>query len=166
MARREHVVLCGYGRVGQNIARVLESQGFEYIAVDLDLARVRPARQAGYPVIYGDSTDEDVLLACGISTASAVVVSFANPQVSVGIVRAVRLHRKDVPVLVRTADDAGIQELTDAGATEVVPETLEASLMLVSQVLMLLNVPVARVVRTVGEIRRERYSTLRGVILP
>ena len=166
VARREHVVLCGYGRVGQNIARVLESQGFEYIAVDLDLARVRPARQAGYPVIYGDSSDEDVLLACGISTASAVVVSFANPHVSVGIVRAVRLHRKDVPVLVRTADDGGLAELTDAGATEVVPETLEASLMLVSQVLMLLNVPVARVVRTVGEIRRARYSTLRGVILP
>jgi monovalent cation:H+ antiporter-2, CPA2 family len=166
VARREHVVLCGYGRVGQNIARVLESQGFEYIAVDLDLARVRPARQAGYPVIYGDSTDEDVLLSCGISTASAVVVSFANPQVSAGIVRAVRMHRKDVPVLVRTADDGGLQELMDAGATEVVPETLEASLMLVSQVLMLLNVPVARVVRTVGEIRRARYSTLRGVILP
>jgi len=166
VALREHVVLCGYGRVGQNIARVLESQGFEYIAVDLDLARVRPARQAGYPVIYGDSTDEDVLLACGIGTASAVVVSFANPQVSVGIVRAVRQHRKDVPVLVRTADDNGLVELTNAGATEVVPETLEASLMLVSQVLMLLNVPVARVVRTVGEIRRARYSTLRGVILP
>jgi CPA2 family monovalent cation:H+ antiporter-2 len=166
VARREHVVLCGFGRVGQSIARVLESQGFEYIAVDLDLARVRPARQAGYPVIYGDSTDEDVLVACGIDTASAVVVSFANPQVSVGIVRAVRQHRSDVPVLVRTADDAGLSDLMNAGATEVVPETFEASLMLVSQVLMLLNVPMTRVVRTVGEIRRARYSTLRNVVLP
>jgi CPA2 family monovalent cation:H+ antiporter-2 len=166
LARREHVVLCGYGRVGQNIARVLESQGFEYIAVDLDLARVRPARQAGYPVMFGDSTDEDVLLACGIATASAVVVSFADPKVSVGIVRAVRQHRSDVPVLVRTADDVGLQELTAAGATEVVPETLEASLMLASQVLMLLNVPVARVVRTMGEIRRDRYATMRSVVLP
>ena len=165
LARREHVVLCGYGRVGQNIARVLESQGFEYIAVDLDLARVRPARQAGYPVMFGDSTDEDVLLACGIATASAVVVSFADPQVSVGIVRAVRQHRSDVPVLVRTADDVGLQELTAAGATEVVPETLEASLMLASQVLMLLNVPVARVVRTMAEIRRDRYATMRSVVL-
>lgn len=164
LARREHVVLCGYGRVGQNIARVLESQGFEYIAVDLDLARVRPARNAGFPVIYGDSTDEDVLLACGINTASAVVISFANPRVSVGIVRAVRAHRPDVPVLVRTADDLELAELVKAGATEVVPETLEASLMLVSQVLMLLNVPVTRVVRTVGEIRRARYSTMRGVV--
>ncbi len=164
VAKREHVVLCGFGRVGQNIARVLESQGFEYIAVDLDPARVRPARQAGYPVIFGDSTDEDVLVACGLANASAVVVSFANPAVSVGIVRAVREQRSDVPVLVRTADDLGIAELTAAGATEVVPETFEASLMLVSQVLMLLNVPVTRVVRTVGEIRRARYVTLRGVV--
>jgi monovalent cation:H+ antiporter-2, CPA2 family len=164
VARREHVVLCGFGRVGQNIARVLESQGFEYIAVDLDLARVRPARQVGYPVIYGDSTDEDVLAACGIGTASAVVVTFANPAVSVGIIRAVRQQRVDVPILVRTADDVGLEELSRAGATEVVPETLEASLMLVSQVLMLLNVPVKRVVRTVGEIRRARYATLRNVV--
>ncbi|MEO8307264.1 MAG: cation:proton antiporter [Pseudomonadota bacterium] len=164
VARREHVVLCGYGRVGQNIARVLESQGFEYIAVDLDLARVRPARNAGYPVIYGDSTDEDVLMACGVETASAVVISFANPEISIGIVRAVRAHRTDVPILVRTADDIGLAELVKAGATEVVPETFEASLMLVSQVLMLLNVPVTRVVRTVGEIRRGRYSTLRNIV--
>ena len=166
VARREHVVLCGFGRVGQHIARVLESQGFEYIAVDLDLARVRPARQAGYPVIFGDSSDEDVLGACGLQNASAVVVTFANPAVSVGIVRAVRLQRKDVPVLVRTADDVGLVELSGAGATEVVPETFEASLMLVSQVLMLLNVPVTRVVRTVGDIRRARYSTLRSVVPP
>jgi CPA2 family monovalent cation:H+ antiporter-2 len=164
VAKREHVVLCGFGRVGQNIARVLESQGFEYIAVDLDPNRVRPARQAGYPVIFGDSTDEDVLHACGLANASAVVVSFANPDVSVGIVRAVREQRSDVPVLVRTADDIGLAELSAAGATEVVPETFEASLMLVSQVLMLLNVPVTRVVRTVGEIRRARYVTLRGVV--
>jgi CPA2 family monovalent cation:H+ antiporter-2 len=164
VAKREHVVLCGFGRVGQNIARVLESQGFEYIAVDLDPARVRPARQAGYPVIFGDSTDEDVLHACGLANASAVVVSFANPAVSLGIVRAVRAQRADVPVLVRTADDLGVAELSAAGATEVVPETFEASLMLVSQVLMLLNVPVTRVVRTVGEIRRARYVTLRGVV--
>lgn len=164
VARREHVILCGFGRVGQSIARVLESQGFEYIAVDLDPARVRPARQAGYPVIFGDSTDEDVLTACGLDTASAVVVSFANPSVSVGIVRAVRALRKDVPLLVRTADDVGVAELGTAGATEVVPETFEASLMLASQTLMLLNMPTSRVVRIVGEIRRARYATLRSVV--
>ena len=164
VAAREHVILCGFGRVGQNIARVLQSQGFEYIAIDLDLARVRPARLAGEPVVYGDCSDEDVLLSCGLRTASAVVISFADPSVSVGIVRAVRALRTDVPVLVRTADDVGIAELTAVGATEIVPETFEASLMLVSQVLMLLQVPVSKVVRTIGEIRSRRYATLRTVI--
>jgi CPA2 family monovalent cation:H+ antiporter-2 len=165
VARREHVILCGYGRVGQNIARVLESHGFEYVAIDLDTARVRPARQAGHPVIFGDSADEDVLDACGLANASAVVVSFANPAVSVGIVRAVRRLRVDVPVLVRTADDIGVEELIAVGATEVVPETFEASLMLTSQVLMLLNVSTLHVNRTVDDIRRARYSTLRNVVL-
>jgi CPA2 family monovalent cation:H+ antiporter-2 len=69
-----------------------------------------------------------------------------------------------VPVLVRTQDDARIQELKDAGATEVVPETFEASLMLVSHVLMLLHVPVTRVVRTLGEIRNNRYAVLRNIV--
>ena len=164
VAAREHVILCGFGRVGQNIARVLQSQGFEYIAIDLDLARVRPARLAGEPVVYGDCSDEDVLLSCGLRTASAVVISFAEPAVSVGIVRAVRALRADVPVLVRTAVDVGIAELTAVGATEIVPETFEASLMLVSQVLMLLQVPVSKVVRTIGDIRSHRYATLRTVI--
>ena len=68
-----------------------------------------------------------------------------------------------MPVRVRTQDDVGLADLTEAGATEVVPETFEASLMLVSQVLMLLNVPVSKVVRTVGDIRAGRYATLRNI---
>jgi CPA2 family monovalent cation:H+ antiporter-2 len=163
IAQRDHVILCGFGRVGQNIARVLESQGFEYIAVDLDPARIRLARGAGDPVVFGDSADEELLQQIGIGNASAAIITFANPVVSVGIVRAIRRLRADVPVLVRTQDDAGLAELTEAGVTEVVPETFEASLMLVSQVLMLLNVPVSKVVRTVGDIRAGRYSTLRNI---
>jgi CPA2 family monovalent cation:H+ antiporter-2 len=163
VAAREHVILCGFGRVGQNIARVLESQGFEYIALDLDPARVRKARQAGDPVLFGDSADEELLREVGLENASAVVITFAEPVTAIGIVRAVRSLRADVPVLVRTADDTLLNELTAAGATEVVPETFEASLMLVSHTLMLLKVPVSRVVRTIGSVRRNRYSTLRSV---
>ncbi|HXS27956.1 MAG TPA: cation:proton antiporter [Steroidobacteraceae bacterium] len=163
IAKREHVILCGYGRVGQNVARVLESQGFEYIALDLDPARIRAARQAGEPVLFGDSADEEMLVKAGIDHASAVVVSFSNPAVALGIVRSVRRMRSEVPLLVRTADDARLKELKDAGATEVVPETFEASLMLVSQVLMLLHVPVSRVVHTVGAVRASRYQLLRSI---
>ncbi|HYL03258.1 MAG TPA: NAD-binding protein, partial [Steroidobacteraceae bacterium] len=164
IAQREHVVLCGFGRVGQNVARVLESQGFEYIALDLDPARIRAARQAGDPVIYGDSSDEELLTKAGLGAASAVVISFADPATSIGILRSVRRVRPDVPVLVRTQDDARLKELQDAGATDVVPETFEASLMLVSHVLMLLHVPVSRVVRTLGEIRNNRYTVLRNIV--
>ena len=163
LARREHVLLCGFGRVGQNIARVLESLGFEYLALDLDPARIRLARQAGDAVLYGDSADEELLRQAGLDTASAVIVTFANPAVSVGIVRSVRRLRADVPVLVRTQDDVGIAELTQAGATDVVPETLEASLMLVVQVLLLLKLPFGKVMRTVGDIRASRYATLRNI---
>jgi CPA2 family monovalent cation:H+ antiporter-2 len=164
IARREHVILCGFGRVGQNVARVLESQGFEYIALDLDPARIRAARQAGDPVVFGDSADEELLTKIGLRTASAVVISFSDPATSIGILHSVRRLRPEVPVLVRTQDDARIKELQDAGATDVVPETFEASLMLVSHVLMLLHVPVARVVRTLDDIRSNRYAVLRNIV--
>ncbi|HJX20662.1 MAG TPA: cation:proton antiporter, partial [Steroidobacteraceae bacterium] len=84
IARREHVILCGFGRVGQNVARVLESQGFEYIALDLDPARIRAARQAGDPVVFGDSADEELLTKIGLRTASAIVISFSDPATAIG----------------------------------------------------------------------------------
>jgi CPA2 family monovalent cation:H+ antiporter-2 len=163
LASREHVILCGYGRVGQNVARVLESQGFEYIAMDLDPFRVRTARAAGDPVIYGDAADESMLHSVGLERASAVIVTFADPERSLRIVEAVRRARALVPLLVRTTDDAQLEELHAAGATEVVPETLEAALTLVSHALLVLDVPMSRVLRTVGEIRRQRYQILRTV---
>jgi CPA2 family monovalent cation:H+ antiporter-2 len=166
IARREHVILCGFGRVGQNVARVLERQGFEYIALDLDPARIRAARQAGDPVMFGDSADEEMLATAGIAHASALVISFSDPATALGILHSVRRMRPDLPVLVRTADDSRLRELQDAGATDVVPETFEASLMLVSHVLMLLHVPVSRVVRTLGEIRAGRYAVLRNIVRP
>jgi CPA2 family monovalent cation:H+ antiporter-2 len=164
IAHREHVILCGFGRVGQNIGRVLESQGFEYIAIDLDPGRIRAARQAGDPVMYGDSSDEEMLSKAGLEHASAVVISFSDPRTSVGILRSIRRIRPRVPVLVRTQDDSRLKDLQEAGATDVVPETFEASLMLVSHVLMLLNVPVTRVLRAVGDIRNNRYSVLRNIV--
>lgn len=164
IGRREHVILCGFGRVGQNVARVLESQGFEYVAIDLDPTRIAAARQAGDPVIFGDSADEEILARAGLSAASAVVISFSNPSIALGILRTVRRERADVPVLVRTQDDSKLKDLQEAGATDVVPETFEASLMLVSHVLMLLHVPVSRVVRTIGDIRSHRYSVLRNIV--
>jgi len=160
-AGRDHVVICGFGRVGQNIARVLEQTGFEFIALELDAYRIRAGRQAGDPVIYGDAGEVKMLENVGVAHASCVVITFANPEVALRILRAVRELRADVPILVRTQDDTKLEELQAAGATEVVPETFEASLMLLSHLLLLLKLPVPRVIRTVNEIRSHRYSMLR-----
>jgi CPA2 family monovalent cation:H+ antiporter-2 len=161
VAERDHVVICGFGRVGQNIARVLEQTGFEYIALDLDARRIRAGRQAGDPIIYGDAGEAKVLENVGVARASCVVITFANPEVALRILRAVRDLRGDVPILVRTQDDTKLEQLQSAGATEVVPETFEASLMLLSHLLLLLRLPVPRVIRTVNDIRSHRYSMLR-----
>jgi CPA2 family monovalent cation:H+ antiporter-2 len=163
IAAREHVVICGFGRVGQSIARVLERMGFEYIAMDLDPRRVSAARQAGDPVLYGDAADENMLESAGLGHASVVVISFSDTDYAERIVRSIRERRTDVPVLVRTQDDSKLEKLQKLGATEVIPETLEASLMLVSHVLLLLDIPVSRVVKTVGDIRDHRYSMLRNL---
>jgi CPA2 family monovalent cation:H+ antiporter-2 len=161
VAGREHVIICGFGRVGQNIARVLEQTGFEFIALELDAYRIRAGRQAGDPVIYGDAGEVKVLENVGIARASCVVITFTNPEVALRILRAVRELREDVPILVRTQDDTKLEQLQSAGATEVVPETFEASLMLLSHLLLLLRLPVPRVIRTVNDIRSHRYSMLR-----
>src|SRR5271168_4444997 len=161
VAGRDHVVICGFGRVGQNIARVLEQTGFEYIALDMDPRRRRLGSQAGDPVVYGDAAQTKMLENVGVAHASVVLITFANPDVALRILRAVRELRTDVPILVRTQDDAKLEELQAAGATEVVPETFEASLMLLSHLLLLMKVPVGRVIRSVNDIRSHRYSMMR-----
>ena len=162
-AQRDHVVICGFGRVGQNLARVLERQNFEYLALDMDPTRVREARQAGDPVVFGDAGEPEILEAVGLHHCTVLVITFASPGVALQILETARKLRPDVPVLVRTQDDTYLDELQKAGATEVVPETLEASLMLASHLLLLLHVPVSNIVREVGDIRGHRYSMLRRV---
>jgi monovalent cation:H+ antiporter-2, CPA2 family len=161
VAERDHVVICGFGRVGQNIARVLEQTGFEYIALEVDPYRIRQGRQAGDPVIYGDAGQIAVLENVGLALARCVVITFASPEVALRILKSVRTLRADVPILVRTQDDTKLEQLQLAGATEVVPETFEASLMLLSHLLLLLKLPIAQVIRTVNDIRGNRYAMLR-----
>ena len=163
VASREHVIICGFGRVGQHIGRVLERSGFEYLALDVDPHRIRAARQAGDPVMFGDSTQVAVLQGAGAATASCIVVTFADAPIALRVLRSARELRDEVPVLVRTQDDTLLGELQAAGATEVVPEAFEASVMLLSHLLLLLKMPVSRVVRTIEQIRSDRYGMVRGL---
>ncbi len=158
----KHVIVCGYGRSGQNLAWMLEQEGVPHLALDLDPVRVRDARDAGKSVVYGDVTRRDVLEAAGLHHATALAISFHNVPSALKILEITRHVRPDMPVIVRTMDDADLERLRAAGATEVVPESLEGSLMMGSHLLLLLGAPVSRIVRHVRDVRADRYRMLRG----
>ncbi len=157
-----HVIICGYGRVGQAVGRILTREGVAFAAVDEDPVRVQEALLGGERVFYGDARRPTLLYALGIDRARLVVVSFTDHRHALAIVRAVRDRSPDIPILVRTTDDRYRDTLKDAGVTAVVPETFEASLTLASHVLALLNFPMERVQRSVQGVREERYGVLRG----
>jgi CPA2 family monovalent cation:H+ antiporter-2 len=157
-----HVIICGYGRSGQNLARLLEGEHIPYIALDLDPDRVRQATAAGQSVVFGDAARLQSLQAAGLNRAAAVVVSYHDTSSALRILQIVRQHAPKLPVVVRTMDDADLEKLQAAGATEVVPEAIEGSLMLASQALALLGVPIKRVIRLVQAQRAARYGLLRG----
>lgn len=159
--KESHVILCGYGRVGQNIAHLLKEEGFEYVALELDPVLVRNAIRAHEPVTYGDAASLELLQAAGLKRAAALVVSVEDPATALKILKQVRRANADIPVLARTSDDIHMQELIKAGATEVVPETLEASLMMASNLLFMLNVPASRVIRKIRNVRQESYENFR-----
>ena len=156
-----HVLLAGYGRVGQSLGHFLESEGIAYAAVDLDADRVREARLAGERVHYGDSSQGDLLDALGLGTARLVVVTHDDTAAALKTLQQIRLRHPSLPVMVRTRDQSRVDELRAAGATEVIPETLEAGLMIASQALLQLGVPLGRVLRRVQGARAGHYRQLR-----
>ena len=157
-----HVIICGYGRCGQNLAKMLEGEGIPYMALDLDPDRVRQAAEAGDSVVFGDAARLQALIASGIARASAVVITYLDVPGALKVLNHVRAHAPQVPVIVRTQDDLSLEVLQAAGATEVVPETIEGSLMLASHALALVGVPMRRVIRIVQDQRDARYKLLRG----
>ncbi len=162
MAEEQHVILCGYGRSGQNLSRLLEKESVPFIALDLDPRRIRDATAAGESVVYGDAARYEVLIAAGLMRAKLLVVSYADTISALKILRHVQTLRPELPVVVRTLDDTDIDLLKEAGAAEVVAEIMEGSIMLASHALMHLGVPLNRVLNRMRETREQRYSLFRG----
>ena len=162
IAADRHVIICGYGRSGQNLARLLVPERIPYMALDLDPDRVRQAAAAGQSVVFGDAARLQSLMAAGLARAAAVVITYHDTPSALKILRQVQEHAPKVPVIVRTIDDADIEKLRAAGATEVVPEAIEGSLMLAGHALALVGVPMQRVIRITRDARDARYSLLRG----
>ncbi len=162
MATQNHAIICGYGRSGQSIARILEQESIPFIALDLDPKRIQEAVSAGESVVYGDAARREVLIAAGLMRAKVLVVSYADTISTLKILRHVQELRPELSVVVRTHDDTEIDVLKEAGATEVVAEIMEGSLMLASHALMFVDIPTGRILRRIREIREQRYSLLRG----
>ena len=157
-----HVLICGYGRSGQAMARVLEQDGIPYMALDLDPDRLRQARAAGHAVAFGDAAKPQALIAAGLNRASAVVITTLDLHGVMQVLGSIRAQAPQLPVIVRTQTDRDLDKLRAAGATEVVPESHEGSLMLAGHALALVGVPMRRVVRIMRDQRDQRYRLLRG----
>lgn len=162
MGAEKHAILCGFGRNGQYLARFLAQEDINYVALDLDPERVREAAAGGENVVYGDVGRKEALIAAGLMRASVVIVTFSDTHLAEKVLHHVQELRPEVPVVVRTADERDMERLARAGAAEVVPEVLEASLMLASHALVLVGVPINRVLKRIRQTRSQRYSLLRG----
>jgi CPA2 family monovalent cation:H+ antiporter-2 len=162
MGSEKHAILCGFGRNGQYLARFLGQEDINYVALDLDPDRVREASAGGENVVYGDAGRKEALMAAGLMRASVLIVTISDTALAEKILHHVQELRHDLPVIVRTADERDMDRLSRAGAAEVVPEALEASLMLASHALVLVGVPINRVLKRIRQTRSQRYSLLRG----
>jgi len=162
ISRDNHIIICGYGRSGQSLAHVLEAEEVPFVALDLDADRVREAASAGESVVLGDATRRETLLAAGLHRASVLVITYDDTLSAVRLLKVARTLAPQLPVVVRTATDVDLERLRQAGATEVVPEVVEGSLMLASHALALAGTPLARVLRRIRSIREDRYSLLRS----
>ena len=159
---KNHVVILGFGRVGQTVAKFLEKNSIPYVALDLDIQRVKEAQEAGEPAFFGDSANPILLKAAHIQDAKNAIITFDDYHTALKSLRSIKQVAPNLPVLVRTSDDTHLEELLKEGATEVIPETFESSIMLTSHLLIMLGVPPSKVLRETREVRKNRYSLLDG----
>ena len=158
----DHTIICGYGRVGQIVSRFLKSESLPFIVLDRDPMRVKEAREGGEQIEFGDASRREILLVAGIEKARLLIITFDDLQRSMALLEQIRALNPDIKVLVRTKDDRGLDKLQQAGATEVIPEVLEGSLMLVAHVLFLSGVPRRRILQRLDCERKSKYQHLHG----
>jgi CPA2 family monovalent cation:H+ antiporter-2 len=158
----EQAIILGFGRVGQSISRLLKLESVPYVVIDMDPSRVQEARVAGEPVLFGDVRQKDILVTAGLHEAKLVIVTFDDNGKVMQVINSIKQLAPNIPIVVRTRQDQHLEELYNAGASQVVPEILEGSLMLVSQVLHLCNIPMSRILKRVRTERKEHYGHMHG----
>ena len=158
----DHVILCGFGHVGQNLAAFLREGEFPYAALETDPTIVRQGREAGENVFYGDGSSLELLKSIGIERSLALAITFDDVPTAERIARTVRGLDLGIPILVRLSEDRYFRRLRNAGATDIVPEHVEAGTTLATHLFNHLNVPTDRLLRLVEKTRSEQYTKLRA----
>ncbi|MDM7860197.1 cation:proton antiporter [Alteromonas sp. ASW11-36] len=161
-ALKNHVVVVGFGRVGQSSARMLKLEGIEFVAIDSDPIRVQESRAAGENIIFGDATHKDILRSANLNAARLVLITFDQPDKVSKLISVAKELQPEIKVIVRIRKDNQLNSLYEAGATQVVPELQEGSLMLISQLLHYSGVPMSRILKRVRAERKGRYDHMHG----
>lgn len=157
----DHVIICGYRRMGQGLARLLDAQGIPYIALDLDPSIVQAASDAGDSVWFADAARPEILIAAGLYRARMVIITVIDIEVAKYIVEAVRKKKADIPILVRTRDDRLTPALESLAAT-VLHEPLEATVMVAERMLQQLGAAPDELLEVTAHIRQDNYKFLRS----
>ncbi len=156
-----HVIIAGYGRVGTLIGAMLDEHKIPFIAVDGDIAVINAARKTESRTYFGDASHPEFLRKCGLATARALAVTMDNPVRAEEIIKMAKAERADLKIIARARDERHAERLYEAGATEAVPETIEASLQLGEALLVETGVPMGLAIASVHE-RRDGFRKLLG----
>lgn len=157
------VIVAGFGRVGQTVASMLEAHKVAYLAIDADADRVAAARAENRPVYYGDITRTELLRNLDLATARALVVTMDNHRAVDEVVAAARAERSDLLIVARARDAGHAAHLYRTGASDAVPETIEASLQLSEAVLVDMGIPMGPVIASIHEKRAEFQARIKAM---
>jgi len=157
-----HVIIAGFGRVGQMLGELLASRFVPFVALDTDMRRVAEGREKGWPVFFGDAKSIEVLKAVGADNAKAVVITLNQMTPSVRTVMMLRRHFPDLPVCVRVKDHKHQDKLMNSGARLVIPETVEPTVQLATSVLHIVGIPTDEVGQLIDTFRRQQWLMNEG----
>jgi CPA2 family monovalent cation:H+ antiporter-2 len=165
---QDHVIICGFGITGQNIAKILKANTIPYLVLELNAHTMRNQKMKGQPIFYGDCTDASILLHAGILKARVILIALSDPVATRAAVKTARSLNSDIVILARNKYLAEIDELCNLGATEVISEEFESSIELLARILRVYHLPRQVVAQEIKSIRDERYRIFRhlGTTIP
>lgn len=159
LPRAGHVVVVGYGRVGEHIVTVLERLGIPRLVVEIDARRAAEFTERGVPTLFGDAANSEVLTHAGLATARALVVTLPDEAASEMVVAAARDLAPDLPLIARATTTSGVGRLSSLGAQDVIHPELEGGLEVVRHTLLSLGYPATQIERYTDAVRRDQYDT-------